>query len=302
MVKKALFLGVATTLALTLLLAAVCMLTGYSPVARGQDELEPRAYFPIVMSGYDPSAPTSTPGPTATSTPTPTPTNTPTPVPQDPATIILVAAPGTLPADGESESEITAVVLNVVSLPVPDGTLVVFTADMGSFVGLSVYMTQTVGGIAQAYLTAPLTVGTGTVNVTAGTISDFVEVVFESLPTPTPTPTPDPSPASISLTKSKDGICNDNTDYSRIEATVRRADGELVANGTPVYFHTNRGNFDGSSGVWRSTISGQARADLRSYYCDNMSTPATVTVTSGSVSKSITVNISVNCRPGDACD
>lgn len=92
-----------------------------------------------------------------------------------PAAITLTADPTVIPGDGWSTSLLTATVVDVLGNPVPDGTPVSFSTELGSFVatGSTSYVTSVVGGQATAVLLAPLMSGfvqtSNTVVVKAGT-------------------------------------------------------------------------------------------------------------------------------------
>ncbi len=95
-----------------------------------------------------------------------------TPVPVD--TILVYATPSRLPADGTSQSTITAIVMDSLGRLCSDGMSVYFYTDNG-------YITPhdtTVDGRAQAILTAVDTVCTATVTVVCQAESATVNVIF----------------------------------------------------------------------------------------------------------------------------
>ncbi len=75
-----------------------------------------------------------------------------------PVSIVLVADPDTIIGDGVAKSLLTATVLDVLGNPVPDGTPVTFTTELGTFLpnGLATYIGTTTGGVATVLLVAPL--------------------------------------------------------------------------------------------------------------------------------------------------
>ena len=130
-----------------------------------------------------PTVPTVTPTSTPTGTPTPTPTPTwtptwtPTPIPV-PVTIQLTVSPGTLEADGSSTSVITAHVFDQNGNPVPDGTMVTFSTNLGTFWGSSSVFVTTMGGTAQVVLTASTSAGTANIQATSGSAANSTTVRF----------------------------------------------------------------------------------------------------------------------------
>jgi len=155
--------------------------------------------------------------------PPPPPTNTPvppTPTP-GPATINLIAAPPAIAADGTTFTTITADVRDAGGNPVPDGTLVTFSTNLGT---LSATSATTVGGVVQVQLVSSTT-GTATVSAIAGVAFNNVNVSF--LPGPA---------ANVALIALPATLPADGVAVSTLQATVTDANGNPVADGTPVNF------------------------------------------------------------------
>lgn len=134
---------------------------------------------------------TPTPTPTTTATVTPTPTATSTPAAPSQATVS--AAPTSLNCNGSSF--ITAVFRDAAGNPVPNGTQVTITANIGS---VSPSTASTNGGSVLVLYTAPATSGgTATITATAGGVSGTATITVncvQATNTPVP-PTPTSPPA-----------------------------------------------------------------------------------------------------------
>jgi uncharacterized repeat protein (TIGR01451 family) len=246
------------------------------------------------------ATPTATPTPTGTPTLTPTPTFTPSPTPTDtprpptptdpppppPASINLSAAPPSIAADGTTFTTITADVRDAGGNPVLDGTSVTFSTDLGT---LSAPSATTTGGIAQVQLVSSTTPGTATVTGTAGSVSNNVYVDFVG------------PPASVVLTAVPDTLPADGVATSTLHATVRDANGNLVADGTPVDF-TRIPVLGTLSAPTANTIGGITTVTIWSAEAGL----ATVTATAGTASDSVNVRftplmqISKTVSPVDA--
>jgi uncharacterized repeat protein (TIGR01451 family) len=212
-------------------------------------------------------APTFTPTftPTPTPVPPPPPTNTPvppTPTP-GPATINLSAAPPAIAADGTTFTTITADVRDAGGNPVPDGTLVTFSTNLGT---LSATSATTVGGIVQVQLVSSTTAGTATVSAIAGAAFNNVNVSF------VPGPAANVVLIAVPATLPADGVS-----VSTLQATVTDANGNPVADGTPVTFVTTLGTLNPPSPTSANTVGGVATVTISSTDAGQ----ATVTATAG---------------------
>lgn len=190
--------------------------------------------------------------------------------PGTPSAMTLQASPATIPA-AEGDSIITATVKDAAGSPVPDGTAVTFTTTFGTL--SSIYET-TVDGIATTTLTSPGFAGSATVTATCGSVISTVIVTCEVTSGVVSTITLQAAPA----------IVTDIIGTSTITATLKDANGNPVADGTPVTFSTDYGTLSSS---YETTLNGVVTTDLTFSAGDSSST---VTATSGSVSAIIAVN------------
>gem|GEM_PF-1212478 len=158
-----------------------------------------------------------------------------------PYTVIMMAQPPTIPV-ATGTSVISATVRDIGNNPVANGTLVTFSASLGSIVPI---VTTTNNGVAQATLSASTVAGTAVVIATAGTVSGTTTVVFVSGP-----------PANMTLLASPTSIPIGGA-TAAVTATIRDLYGNLVANGTGVSFATTLGTFQQSvSTVYNTTTAG----------------------------------------------
>jgi hypothetical protein len=100
--------------------------------------------------------------------------------PTTPHRMVLVAEPSTLPGDGVSATRISVSVTDRAGRPVPDGTPVRFSTSAGQ---LSTAEATTANGVATASLIAATEPGSATVTVTAGTVSQSIQVSFTDFTT-----------------------------------------------------------------------------------------------------------------------
>jgi hypothetical protein len=84
------------------------------------------------------------------------------------------ADPDSLPADGQSQAVVIAEVISLSGAPVPDGTPVYFSTDLGDVVS----PVQTLGGLAQTALTASTSSGLATVSAMTGGARATTQVEF----------------------------------------------------------------------------------------------------------------------------
>ena len=198
--------------------------------------------------------------------------------PGSPDTVALTAVPDTITADGTSTSTITATVTDAYNNRVADGTVVTFTAGLGS---IAPYTTTTTNGEATAILTATTTTGTSVVTATAGSAQGTTNVTFAPGP-----------PVTLTLTANPTSIEADGVSTSTLTATVVDAHGNAVADGTVVTFTTSAGSLPGSP-YTTTTTNGQATAVLTA---GTTAQTATITATAGNAQGTTTVTF----RPGSA--
>lgn len=98
-----------------------------------------------------------------------------TPAPQR---VELEAAPTHIAVDGQTAT-ITATVYDQYDAPIPDGTVVSFTTDLGTIPASA----TTTGGVATALLTSGSDPGVATVTAQAGQVSEQIQVEFVALAT-----------------------------------------------------------------------------------------------------------------------
>ncbi len=191
--------------------------------------------------------------------------------------IVLTANPTSIPADGTSSSAITAVIRDTAGKPVPNGTPVVFTTDMGTFAN-SVFpsiVLATVGtsGTVTTSLIAGLVDGVAQVMVTAGNLTQLIEIpILEKLS------------GSLNLTANPTTLAANGTNTSLIRATMRDSGGNPMPN-VPVTFSTTLGTIIGGPTV-TTNASGIADVTLRS-----STTTGTATVTATASGITATVNV-----------
>lgn len=149
-------------------------------------------------------------------------------VPGPAASLALAAVPPSLPADGQSQSAITAAVADAFGNPVADGTPVAFGTTLGSVSPASV---PTQGGVAQSLLTSGTQAGVAVVSAGAGAAAGTVDVTFEAGPA-----------ALISLAADPSELIADGVSTAVLTAAVTDGFGNVVADGTMVYFSTSLGS------------------------------------------------------------
>jgi hypothetical protein len=184
------------------------------------------------------------------------------------ATMVLSANPLSIPADGASTAEISAIVQDS-SGQALNGTTVYFTTTLGTITDKA----KVENGIANAVLTAGEDEGTATVRAVSGVLSDSIQIIigFQNV--------------SIFLTANPPEIRADGIDSSRIEAFVTEQKG-LIPDGTDVFFTTTLGTITSSA----KTHSGLAVAMLTSGVVEG---DATVTAIVRNTSQPITVSVGI---------
>jgi CSLREA domain-containing protein len=104
--------------------------------------------------------------------------------PSPPQSVVVIAYPLQIPADGLSTSAITATVTDRYGNPVADGTVVTLTTSLGA---ISPHTTITTYGVVVATLTSGSNPGTATVTAQAGSAVGTTTVTFAPTATPTAT-------------------------------------------------------------------------------------------------------------------
>ncbi|OQY60197.1 MAG: hypothetical protein B6245_02575 [Desulfobacteraceae bacterium 4572_88] len=125
---------------------------------------------------------------------------------------------GNIVADGVTQTQIRASVMDSSGYVVRDGTPVTFRTSAGTFFTST---GNTVNGIATAMLTSPANVGTATVTATSGGVSDNITVTFVAGPV---------SSSGIRITATPANLSAGGSQTSVIEAEVTDANGNPVAN------------------------------------------------------------------------
>lgn len=182
-----------------------------------------------------------------------------------PASIRLGADPTAVEVGGQ-RARLVAIVTDSNSNPAPDGTVVTFETDYGSFGTGTSYITGTVNGQAIAYLMSSTQVATATVRAQVVGDSDAIRIQF--VPGPPAAITGDADPPVVRV----------GGETTQVHARITDRFGNPVANGTPVTFTTNLGNFGGAATVTSTTSGGDAYATL---YSANGAGTATVGIRSG---------------------
>lgn len=166
------------------------------------------------------------------------------------AHLALVASQQQIPADGTSQTTITALVSDVHNNAVPDGTLVTFTTGLGLVFPDTV---QTYHGSAAATLRSTLDAGTATVKVKVGRLVEKVRVEF--------VPIGSGNRRTLTITASPSSILADGKSTATITATAKTVTGNPVPNGTVIGFTTSGGTVFPAT---TTTTNGVATATLRS--------------------------------------
>lgn len=142
----------------------------------------------------------------------------------------LDADPTSIPADGTSQSNLTAYVFDSQNNPVEDGTTVNFTTTLGQ---LSSLTATTTGGWASVKLTSGTNTGTATVTARVEGSSSIAYVNFTTA-----------SAGSVALSAAPtSGIPANGASYSVLTALVRRPDGNPLS-GAVVSFATTWGSLE----------------------------------------------------------
>ena len=162
--------------------------------------------------------------------------------------ITLSAEPTSIPGDGTGTSKIAATLLDSAGNPVPVGTSVSFSTDLGSFPGGKNFSVSTDDdtGLVIVSLIAGTIDGICTVTVESNSVTQLITVPFFSEDTHGAT-------AKIKLSAKPKSIPGDESGSSIITATLLDSAGNPVPVGTSVSFSTSLGNFPGGKNFSVST-------------------------------------------------
>ena len=182
-----------------------------------------------------------------------------------PASVRLGADPTAVEVGGQ-RARLIAIVTDSSANPAPDGTVVTFETDYGTFDTGTRYITGTVSGQAIAYLLSSTQVATATVRAQVVGDSDAIRIQFVPGPPAAITGAADPPVVRV------------GGEATQVRARITDRFGNLVADGTTVTFTTDLGNFGDSAVITATTTGGEASATL---YSANVAGTATVAVRSG---------------------
>jgi len=153
-------------------------------------------------------------------------------------TVTLTAHPTMLPINGAT-AWLTATVTDEFSNPVADGTIITFTADLGTLNpgNTTSLPIPTVSGIALATFATEAVTGTATITATAGTRWDIAEIIIYAPVSAnfTANPTEGVGPLAVTFTNQSTG------DYTA--QTWNFGDGGTSVAQHPVYTYTTAGVF-----------------------------------------------------------
>ena len=169
-------------------------------------------------------------------------------VPGGVARIELNAEPDSIPADGRSQSRLTATLYDAYSNRLGQGRLVTFTTSNGTLDFSQVYTDST--GSATITLTSSTTIGQAQITASAGGYSTNIIVWFTRL-----------FAATIDVVADPSRIPADGVSISTIRATLLDSTGSAVPDNTPVRFSTTGGVLFPGVGY---TSGGVASVTLRS--------------------------------------
>jgi hypothetical protein len=189
--------------------------------------------------------------------------------------ITLTANPTGIPADGSSQSSITAAVTVAGGASAPDGTVVNFSITSGG--GSITPSATTVNGSATAVLTSGTVTETVTIRAESEGVSATTTVEYTA------------TPASLSLGLSQATVQSDNSDSATITATVLDAN-HAVVEGITVTFTSDGGQLSVPS--IETNVDGQATVRFSSGTTDRSNRVVTITATvSGLSPKQIPVQV-----------
>ncbi len=164
-------------------------------------------------------------------------------------TMNISASPGTILADGQSQSVITVILKRATSNIAVSGAVITFGTDLGT---ISNEATTNSGGVAEVSLTSGTATGTAHVVASYGAgISRTTTVVFQ-----------ESVPSNLEVSATPTVITADGQSQSIIKATVSDANRNPVPDGTLVVFDIAEGS--GTIGRQRTTVGGVAATTLTS--------------------------------------
>jgi hypothetical protein len=202
------------------------------------------------------------------------------------ADIAITADPSSIPADNLSSSTITATLFDQNGDTVQSGVAVNFATTLGKFSnGLATIVAFTnASGVASVVIySGSFSLGTAQVSAASNGVTRYVSVTFTGV---------GPS-AFISLSSASNRLPADGHSYTAITAVVLDMSVQPVAVGTVVTFITTLGVFENGKttySVVTTDDTGTVTVHLRA--SSTLATgSAVITVTSGSASQSLTVQI-----------
>ena len=210
------------------------------------------------------------------------------------ASITLEADPGSIYADGNSASTITATIADSSGNPVHTGTEVNFSTTLGRFPnGNTSYKTKTPVPIVDG---KPDPTGTPTgkvsVSLTAGTVSGIAKVIVSSTSvSQTIYITFTGDTAAITITASPTTIWADGISSSAIMATLINSLGSPVNPGTSITFTTTLGSFQNGSQTYTIKTVDTTGIVTTSLIAGTKTGTALVKATSVNVTQSVYVNL-----------
>ena len=172
-----------------------------------------------------------------------------------PTSIILVAEPISIPADGKSETTIIATLFDKSgsSENVPDGTMVGFTTDSGT---ITPNVGRTENGVAEVILKSDKNPGEVIITAESGEIKVSITVDFEEIGVIVN------EVSAIKLSVDDPVLRADGISSTNIRATLERFDGTIITKPTTVYFETTIGEVTQS--VLSDSATGTAIAQFSS--------------------------------------
>lgn len=192
--------------------------------------------------------------------------------------INMLISPATVAANNFAAGTVSAIILDGTGQPLADGTQVTFTITNGTGTFSDGTTTKTVavsGGAGSASASVKSgTVGSVTVQAAAGGVANTTVVSFV-----------EPVVGSVAVNAVPSSISADNSQKSRITATVYDQDGQVMGSGKQVGFTTSLGTLSAISAA--TDASGQAYVDLKSptagnavvtAYCNGFSNSVIVTL------------------------
>jgi len=203
---------------------------------------------------------------------------------QAPAAIVVSANPSTLEANGTNTSSVTASVTGGGGNAVPDGTVVSFSITAGTGT-LSALSATTTDGLATVVYTSPSSApaqGYATIQAeTTNGLTNTVNITLTGQPQP-------PGAGALGLRSSQNTVKSANTEMSTITAIVVDTNNAVLP-GVNVLFSADGGQI--SASTVQTDSNGQAQISFSSGLVDLSNKTAIITAVTGSLNKSIPVQI-----------